>query len=85
MTKQYLDFLIGRKPDFPQCLSHSQTIINIFRKNPYFAFWDMGRHLRQQQRRIFVNAAGHLCIFLLEFHCELNFIEFLGCSKEVSL
>ena len=22
--------------------------------------------------------AGHLCIFLLKFHCELNFIEFFG-------
>jgi hypothetical protein len=23
-----------------------------------------------------IEAAGHLCIFLLKFHCELNFIEF---------
>ena len=31
MTKQHLDFLIGRYSDFPWCLSHSQTIINIFK------------------------------------------------------
>ena len=42
----------------------------------------MGRHLRQQIK-IFVNAAEHLCIFLLEFHCELNFIEFFwGAVKK---
>jgi hypothetical protein len=23
-----------------------------------------------------IEAVGHLCIFLLKFHCELNFIEF---------
>ena len=23
-----------------------------------------------------IEVAGHLCIFLLKFHCELNFIEF---------
>jgi hypothetical protein len=23
-----------------------------------------------------IEAAGHLCIFLLKFHCELNYIEF---------
>jgi transposase len=23
-----------------------------------------------------IEAAGHLCIFLPKFHCELNFIEF---------
>jgi hypothetical protein len=32
-----------------------------------------------------IEAAGHLCIFLPKYHCELNFIEFFwGGSKEVS-
>jgi hypothetical protein len=32
-----------------------------------------------------IEAAGHLCIFLRKFHCELNFIEFLGVpSKNIS-
>ena len=33
----------------------------------------------QQQKSLVqevIEAAGHLCIFLLKFHCELNFIEF---------
>lgn len=30
-----------------------------------------------------IEAAGHLCIFLLKFHCELNFIEFFwGAVKK---
>ena len=35
----------------------------------------------QQQKSLVqevVKVAGHLCIFLLKFHCELNFIEFFG-------
>ena len=30
-----------------------------------------------------IEAAGHFCIFLLKFHCELNFIEyFWGAVKK---
>jgi hypothetical protein len=30
-----------------------------------------------------IEAAGHMCIFLLTFHCELNFIEFFwGAVKQ---
>jgi hypothetical protein len=25
-----------------------------------------------------IKVAGHLCVFLLKFHCELNFIEFFS-------
>ena len=35
----------------------------------------------QQQKSLVqevIKVAGHLCIFLLKFHCELNIIEFFG-------
>ena len=30
-----------------------------------------------------IEAAGHICIFLPKFHCELNFIEFFWCHEEM--
>ena len=33
-----------------------------------------------------IEAAGHLCIVLLKFHCELNFIEFFwGAVKAITV
>src|ERR1700728_1721747 len=37
---------------------------------------------QEQKSRVqeIIEEAGHLCIFLLEYHCELNFIEYFWAA-----
>jgi hypothetical protein len=38
--------------------------------------WNGGQKIIQPLVQEVIEAAGHLCLFLSKFHCELNYIEF---------
>jgi hypothetical protein len=38
--------------------------------------WNGGQKIIQPLVQEVIEAAGHLCLFLPKFHCELNYIEF---------
>jgi hypothetical protein len=69
----YTDHLRGK---YKKCTSDSCCSKRILELQPDF---------RQQKSLVqeVIEAAGHLCILLPKFHCELNFIEFLwGAIKK---